>query len=201
MTLNELGVKHGTDKSDDGSGHNYCRVYERYFGSFQHEQFNMLEIGVAKGASIRMWLEWFYRAEVYGMDISDGPQPEHERYHHLHGDVRDVDVWKDLPQMRLVIDDGSHLASQIRTAFGFGWANVAPGGIWVVEDLCTIYAGEYKDERSLTALDWAVERIHDLNAHGQPYMCGNPDLDNGDIAFIHFYKSLVIIGKKPLWKS
>ena len=62
--LSQLGQKYGTDKV----GHRYTRLYSRLFGGSRHTLRSFLEVGVYRGASIRMWKDYFTSAELYGID-------------------------------------------------------------------------------------------------------------------------------------
>ena len=58
--LNELGKKYRTDKATDGKrgeegkGHDYLRLYEKFPQIERHSVKRVLEIGVQRGASIRV---------------------------------------------------------------------------------------------------------------------------------------------------
>jgi hypothetical protein len=64
MTLNDLMVKYGSDKA----AHGFCEFYESFFLPVREDVKSVLEIGVADGASIRAWLDYFPNAEIWGMD-------------------------------------------------------------------------------------------------------------------------------------
>src|SRR3990167_8698218 len=64
--LNEIGLKYKTDKST--ITHCYLDNYEKHISQWRDKEFNLLEIGVAGGASIKMWREYFPKAKVYGID-------------------------------------------------------------------------------------------------------------------------------------
>ena len=65
--LTELGLKYGTDKSENG----YTRIYEEFLSDKRNEKNNILEIGVGRGASLRMWAEYFPESFILGMDRED----------------------------------------------------------------------------------------------------------------------------------
>ena len=76
MTLDLMGFKHGTDKAsmfiDKGKlafSHDYLRHYESFFAPFRYDEFALIEFGCWKGESLRMWKEYFPRAQIYGVDI------------------------------------------------------------------------------------------------------------------------------------
>ena len=69
-SLNQLAHKYKTDKVT----HGFIDVYDKEFSKFRHESFNILEIGVFFGASIKMWDEYFSKANVFGLDTFEGKQ-------------------------------------------------------------------------------------------------------------------------------
>jgi hypothetical protein len=56
-SLDEVGLKHGTDKSSDG--HNHLTFYGNFFLPLRESGIRILEIGVLRGASVRTWEEYF----------------------------------------------------------------------------------------------------------------------------------------------
>lgn len=70
MTLDEIGLKYNTDKSS--RAHGYLDFYEKYFP--KDLQGRILEIGVMDGYSLKMWNEYYSKAEIIGIDIKE-PQP------------------------------------------------------------------------------------------------------------------------------
>lgn len=127
MTLNELAIKHGSDKAD----HNYCPFYEKWLPKAPKK---LLEIGVLHGSSIRMWKEWFPDCEVHGMDLFiENPIPEIEGVIWHQGNACD---WKLLDLLRkenfdIIIDDASHNSRDQMITF-FGLFN---GGQYYIEDI------------------------------------------------------------------
>jgi hypothetical protein len=73
LTLDELAIKHGTDKSSPY--HDYCRIHEELLAPLRHEPVALLELGVANGASLRMWGDYFTQAvsgDHIGRPVGDG---------------------------------------------------------------------------------------------------------------------------------
>lgn len=117
MTLNDLALKYGSDKSSEW--HNYCPFYEQ---TLPKNPKRLLEIGCFKGASIRMWREWFPETEIHALDLfEEHPIPDISGVIFHKGHQCD---WQLLEQLRklnfdIVIDDGSHNArDQMMTFFG-----------------------------------------------------------------------------------
>ena len=64
--LTALADKYGTDKGN--LGHHYTPVYELFFAPIKYEAKKVFEIGVFKGASMRVWHDYFPNAVVYGIE-------------------------------------------------------------------------------------------------------------------------------------
>src|SRR5207248_4538620 len=67
-SLDELGLAHGTDKAS--KGHDYLRLYEPFLRPFAGDAFTLIEIGGYKGASLRMWRDYFPRASIVCLDLN-----------------------------------------------------------------------------------------------------------------------------------
>lgn len=129
MTLNDLALKYGSDKSSDG--HGYCEFYEK---TLPKNPNRLLEIGCLHGASIQMWQEWFPETEIHCLDLfEENPIPDIEGVVFHKGDQRD---WQLLEQLRklefdVIIDDGGHLSrAQMITFYG-----LFNGNHYYIEDL------------------------------------------------------------------
>lgn len=127
MTLHELAIKYGSDKAE----HNYCPFYEQ---TLLKNPKKILEIGVLKGASIRMWREYFPEAEIHGLDLfEENPIPDIEGVVWHKGNQCD---WLLLEQLRkedfdIIVEDCSHNARDQMMTF-FGLFNGKP---YYIEDL------------------------------------------------------------------
>ena len=73
-TLREIFDKNKCDKGS--SKHRYDRVYEPTLNHLRDKKFNMLEIGILRGESIRAWLEFFPHVTFYCIDIFTQIPPE-----------------------------------------------------------------------------------------------------------------------------
>ena len=143
--LTILADKYGSDKGS--IKHNYTKIYDKYFRAMQKDEFNLMEIGVAKGASIKMWAEYFKYATIIGVDIAWQP-PNDELIHKLINDgkfeffsadqssfVQMSKVIEDDRKFGIIIDDGSHKPEDEAYTFGILFPFLLPGGIYVMEDL------------------------------------------------------------------
>lgn len=147
-TLNEIGLKHGTDKA---SHHKYCDFYQ---ANLPGPDFNgrLLEIGVKDGASLNMWREYYPKAEIWGIDIA---LPQHIIKGCRLVQMNQCDVVAmqiHLPYFDIIIDDGSHMTLDQQISFDFLWENkLSHNGLYVMEDVHTSYYIGYVNSQYPTA--------------------------------------------------
>jgi hypothetical protein len=129
MTLDELALKYGTDKSSNG--HNYCPFYEL---TLPTNPKRLLEIGCLHGASARMWREWFPETEVHVLDLfEENPIPDIPGVVFHKGNQTDPYMLHNLRKLNfdVILDDGSHNSrDQMMTFFG-----LFNGGHYYIEDI------------------------------------------------------------------
>src|SRR3990167_4540074 len=168
MTLNDIGVKHDTDKST--ITHCYLDNYEKHLSSWRDKEFTLLEIGVAAGNSIRMWREYFPKAKVYGIDnnpdcagegIFIGSQTDHNFLNQ---------TMDKIGGMSLIIDDGSHVGHDMISTFKLLFTKLLSGGYYVVEDTHCIYSPHY--EQGSGAFNYFTGLAKDVDVAGRA-MTGN----------------------------
>lgn len=70
-TLLELVDNSRTDKN---TVHSYLELYQRLLCKKQQTAKNVLEVGIYKGGSIKLWRDFFTQAAVYGLDIINSNQ-------------------------------------------------------------------------------------------------------------------------------
>ena len=203
--LDILGVDHGTDQSS--LGHDYLNVLEPFLEPIRGEARVVVEVGVAGGASIRVWRDYFRRAIcIYGIDhnpksceLALGPNVRL-----VCGEASDAGFWErfnarelnggeTIEKIDFFSDDGGHHSSQIISTFGYVWPLIATGGIYCAQDLHASYHPAYNRDGGRTAAEFFAKLIDSLNEHGAN-QCGKPTMS--EIACMHFTKSLVIIKKR-----
>jgi len=67
MTLQEI-FKDKNLSTDKNTIHSYFCIYERLFHHIKDNNLNVLELGVHKGHSLILWLEYFKNSNIYGVD-------------------------------------------------------------------------------------------------------------------------------------
>lgn len=152
LTLSELAAVEGTDKVDKHhtfAGQSYMDVYEKYFARWRDRPVSLLEIGVKRGASIRVWERYFeFPQHVVGFDYDERCAAlKFEMATIVIGDQEkpaDLDRAVDAGGggFDIIIDDGSHVNRLILASFHHLWPYVKPGGLYVLEDMKTTYLGD-----------------------------------------------------------
>lgn len=134
-------TRYCTDKID--GRHNYEEVYEQVIAEIK-ATFNapcIMEVGVQRGGSIRLWADIFKEGRVLGLDSINGWRgsfPPDNAYVHIcdaytEESFKFVSNWAE--RYALIIDDGPHTQeSQIRFVAMYSHL-IAVGGIIMVEDI------------------------------------------------------------------
>lgn len=160
-TLTALADRYGTDKGAAFGGHQYTRVYSELFEKLRDLPVRVLEIGLmgmgrggwdddrlrdsgkarARDApSLRMWAHYFPRGAIFGLDFNDFSEVRIPRCRILRGDAsRPADLLAAIDEtggnFDIVIDDASHRSDHQQIALGTLFPAVAPGGVYIIEDL------------------------------------------------------------------
>jgi predicted O-methyltransferase YrrM len=141
------------NKVTKDSRHGYAQFYEKYLESYRSSAKKVLEIGVDTGVSISAWLGYFTNAAIYGMDIdysamSPGMFNAESRVTLFPGDQGNPEDLSKFIQAHggnfdIIIDDGGHTMQQQQLTFKTYFKHLAPGGVYVIEDLHTSYLNPY----------------------------------------------------------
>ena len=134
------GIKFKTDKV---THHGYERFYDYFLMPIKNNKMNMLEIGVDELRSLKMWLDYFPNATIYGMDIHK-KEYTYNRGMIFQGDQskkKDLKkVVKNIGKCKFIIDDGSHVPSHQLLSFNYLFKECLDfGGIYIIEDIETSY--------------------------------------------------------------
>jgi cephalosporin hydroxylase len=148
--LCELARRHQTDKGGNhlvyggeptDCCHNYTPAYDELLSPRRNLVQRVLEIGVNRGCSLRMWAEYFPAAEVIGFDLDPRTLFADGRIRCCQADQASPMSLLDAVSRAgggpfdLIVDDGSHQWQHQVTTAATLLGLVAPGGVYVVEDL------------------------------------------------------------------
>lgn len=128
----------------------YFDVYERHLSRFINTSPSVLEIGIQKGGSIHMWLDWFGAGTtIVGVDIDpacaslDYPSSVQIAI----GDQADKQFWQTLLstgiKFDVIVDDGGHTMNQQRVSLECLWNSLNEGGVYICEDTHTSYWADW----------------------------------------------------------
>lgn len=196
--LDQLAQKYGTDKSE----HDYCRLYERHLPV---DPKVVVEVGVAQGASLKMWADYYPQATILGADqdiseVADPPENvillQHEQTdrrlgnHLLTQHHYPVDV---------VIDDASHLSSKTIATFEMLWALLRKGGLYVIEDTSCGYNMEFQraDGFSEPTILEFLQALADECNYTKTFLAGRPAPKRlgFNVGAVHFYPDICFVEK------
>lgn len=152
--LDEIGLKYNADKSS--RFHNYLDFYQLMLPdrSFRGR---LLEIGIMDGPSMRMWAEYYPKAEIVGVDIYNKDHlynepwgvPKSVKMFEIDG--TDPEQVKQLGNFDIIIDDGSHYMKDQQKSFELLYYNqLNKDGVYVLEDLWTSYIKMYQNAKITT---------------------------------------------------
>lgn len=175
-TLDQIGLKYKTDKSS--MTHCYLETYEKYFEPWRSKPFTLLELGVAGGASIKTWREYFPNAKVYGIDINPDCAGEGVFIGSQTDGLFLQKVLDEIGTPDLIIDDASHYGPFTIETFKLLFKKVAPGGYYIVEDTATFYnthySGDFQANGRTRPFNFFTDLACDVDVCGRA-MCGNQE--------------------------
>jgi len=142
-------------------------MYDKLFPPFRDRPITLLEIGVNRTRSIKVWEDYFPQASIYGIDrkkravykrvrratIGIVDQSDTERL---------IEFAEEHGPFDIIIDDGSHMTSHQISSFEALWPYVKPEGLYIVEDTETSYVGKYIDSDQ-TCVEYFQSLVDDLN--------------------------------------
>ena len=199
LTLRDIGLKYPTNKNDYG----FLNIYEKYFHFLRDKKINILEIGVDKGDSLRLWREYFINANICGLDI-DKKDFIIKNVEIFQGDQNDSvflnKIAKKYGKFDIIIDDGSHVSSHITNSFNHLFDHMNPNAIYVVEDLQTSYIPRYGGSRinlikKNTSMNFFKSLADSINYENFDRPFFKKNRFDGLIKSIHFYQNIVFIFK------
>jgi hypothetical protein len=108
--LDDIGVRHGSELSS--LSRDVLRTWERFLAPLRDQNFDLLQIGVGSGESLRTWREWFPAARLVGLDARRlALDPAISECTIVQGNQTDLGALQPLLRdyrFRLIVDDGSH---------------------------------------------------------------------------------------------
>lgn len=183
--LDELAQKYTIDKRIAPDNHGYTKIYFDLLKDKRDEVKKVMEIGIWKGDSLRMWRDYFPFAQIYGLDNRADYLFEADRIKCVLADQRDKEsllaVISDIGEdFDLIVDDGSHTLADQLLSFKTFFPIIKVGGIYAIEDVF------------VETLDMVKETLKSYNYSIFPSDIIPRNYQNTDISY---YYNLVIITK------
>ena len=169
-TLSKLCDKYGSDKGyndlknrifyNNWHPHNYTDYYSSLFDHNRQYVKRVFECGIgtnnpklpssmgaeyAPGASLKMWRDYFPKAEIYGADLDKEILFEEDRIKTFYVNQLNKDdiknMWSEigLNNFDLIIDDGLHTFEAGICLFNNSFDKLRAGGIYIIEDVDPSY--------------------------------------------------------------
>lgn len=136
-SLGMLGTEFPTDKMER---HNYTAYYDLLLQPYLTRDVNVLEIGVKKGGSLKLWRELFSPDSfIYGIDIDQGVssflRDAHVKVLAMDStDAALVTAALGGLQFDIIVDDGDHSPRWQAWTFNILAQFLKPTGVYIVED-------------------------------------------------------------------
>lgn len=142
-----------TDKVSGG----YLRRYDPILDPWVNQKITLLEIGIHRGESLRLWRDYFPLGTIVGIDIRLPKDfPPLDRIHLFQGSQADTAFLSRVAAQTapegfdIIIDDASHIGELTRKSFWHLFDHhLKPGGLYVIEDWGTGYWDDWPDGMAL----------------------------------------------------
>jgi len=197
--------------------HHYFDIYTKYFERYRDRPITMLEIGVFRGGSLRMWKEYFHRdSTIVGIDVDKSCQAHEIADQNVFvriGSQADptflAKVNGEFGPFDIILDDGSHKTHHQIISFGALFRSaLKDDGCYMVEDVHTNYWIKHVDSPE-TFIDLSKQMVDMLHEpyfdrketdfrHEHPDALKELDLSylSANLDGISFHDSIVVFDKK-----
>jgi hypothetical protein len=140
------------EEYDTDKGPVYLKHYASHFAPYRDLPINLLEMGVHRGGSLKMWRDYFRYGQIFGVDLNPPSVDEIERIHMFAGDAGDPKTFENIEAVTgcgvfdIIIDDASHIGSISQRSFATLFdKRLKKGGLYVIEDWGTGYFKDWPD--------------------------------------------------------
>jgi hypothetical protein len=150
MSLEQISDNSRTDKN---TVHSYLPLYQELLISKKETAKNVLEVGIDRGGSIKMWSDYFVNANVYALDIQplenvwDGIKNKERIILHTSTDAYNNDFFiahflnKNI-KCDFMLDDGPHTLESMKQFIKLYSQIMTDDGILIIED---VQSGDWID--------------------------------------------------------
>lgn len=211
--LSAISTKYRTDKGP--RAHNYTPIYHQYLRDLRGTKFNFLELGLGykdvewEGESLRMWGNYFWDANIYGVDWYDRSDLDGDRIRTFVGEQDDVEFYKRevfpvASSFKVIVDDCSHVHENTIQSLLTLFPHLEKGGYYFIEDVDTSYSPNHRgcpnwaDHSAYTIMNYLFSLTHQLNLTENGLLTTKaytPHSSFDGLQSIHFHKNLVLLRK------
>lgn len=188
----------------------YFPVYERHFAPWKDRTMVFWEIGVNTGASLNMFQRYFGPlARIVGIDIRpecrklNGKPGLHVRIGNQSDEKFLQEVIDEFGVPDVVLDDGSHVTTDVWNSFQYVYPKMGKNGVYIVEDALAQYreetgGGPNHPENFVNRSKIYVDQ---LNARPSYRTAVKPDLFLTGTASICFYTGMVVYERGEIYRD
>lgn len=162
------------DYDTDKPGH-YLATYTREFGQLADQPLNLLELGVQRGGSIKLWRDVLPKASIAGLDLNPIDMGfRDDRVRVYQGFQQDPTILAQISTemapdgFDVVIDDASHIGRYTAESFWEIFPKyLKPGGVYILDDWDSAYRDDWADGHRYTG-DLAAIGVSNEGGAGKP---------------------------------
>jgi cephalosporin hydroxylase len=134
------------NKTDKNTTHSYLDLYQKLLHNRKETATNVLEVGIDRGGSIKLWSNFFVNSTVYGVDIMhiDNVWDEIKNKENIilytsinayDNDFFEINFLNKNIKFDFIIDDGSHLLKDMKQFIKLYSQLLTDDGILIIEDV------------------------------------------------------------------
>jgi hypothetical protein len=148
----------------------YLEVYDPILVPWIGKEITLLEIGVFRGGSLKLWRDYFPGGTIVGIDRK---LPQHlqlgKRIQVFEGRQADKELLSKVASetardgFDIIIDDASHIGELTRTTFWHLFDHhLKPGGLYAIEDWGTGYLDNFSDGKRFDPKPSILRRVRSM---------------------------------------
>jgi hypothetical protein len=150
--LISLADRHYAPGDPARKGARHFRVYGEMLAGLRELPIALLELGIYRGSSLKIWRDYLPKAVIVGLDIEHVEMPDLPDVHIVQGDQADPAALDRAisanggAQFDIIIDDASHLGLKSKASFAHLFLHgLKPGGRYFVEDIAAPFLQGWAD--------------------------------------------------------
>jgi hypothetical protein len=153
--------------------HHYLELYDPILSPWADKEIKLLEIGIHRGGSLKLWRDYFPHGTIVGIDLK---LPKNfypgERVQVFAGSQADTGFLSEVAMRTapegfdVIIDDASHIGELTKTTFWHLFDHhLKPGGLYAIEDWGTGYLDDFPDGKKFDPKPSALDPFP-CHSHG-----------------------------------